>query len=80
MFQAVQTVIGIEGLARKLTFLDALAIAVVAVGVLGKDFTGRGYRQARNVFVRVIGNILPHAVSMGYLLDGTIGIAGEFDN
>ena len=43
LFQAVQAVIGVDGLARKLTFLNSLAVAVVAVGVLRKDFFGRGY-------------------------------------
>ena len=56
------------------------AFGVVAVGVLREDFAGRGYRQARYILIRVIGNILPHAVGMGYLWDGAIDIAGEFDN
>ena len=63
-----------------LIFLDSLAVAVVAVSVLREDFVERSYRQTNNILVRIVGDILPHAVGMGDFLNGTIGIAGKFDN
>ena len=80
LLQAVELVVGVERLTCQLVFLDALAVAVIAVGVLREDFVGRGYRQTYDILVRIVGDILPHAVGMGDFLDGTIGIAGKFDN
>ncbi|WP_255449214.1 hypothetical protein [Selenomonas caprae] len=64
----------------QLVFLAALAVAVVTIAVLREDFVGRGYRQTYDIFVRIVGDILPHAVGMGDFLNGTIGITGKADN
>ena len=63
-----------------LIFLDSLAVAVVAVGVLRENFVGRSYRQTYDILVRIVGDILPHAVGMGDFLNGTIGVTGKTDN
>ena len=60
--------------------LEQVACVIVAIGVLREDFVGRSCRQTNNILVRIVGDILPHAVGMGDFLDGTIGIAGKADN
>ena len=64
----------------QLVFLAALAVAAVTIAVLRQYLVRRGYHQTYDILVRIVGDILPHAVGMGDFLDGTIGIAGKFDN
>ena len=60
----------------QLVFLAALAIAVVTIAVLRQYLVRRGYRQAGDVFVSIIGIILPHSIGMGNLFDCAVFVIG----